>query len=264
MFFFDFTPFAMETRVSSLADFLGTLDSFDCEDFHSPHVFSTICEDVAKGLKFFHDKHIAHRDLKPANILVSNQHYCDLSARDIQTAWEQCPVTCKLADFGESRSREIQTNTVLQSQTSHVNRGTPVYTAPEILVGATRLAVATTEDLKRADIWALGMTLFVLLNPCSKYPYFSRGQTALEALENLFHARKAPTEPLKYQEKHATNWYTIQGILHKCIRFDPEARPKIDGVIAMVNQAPSVSSLQMHLKVSKTFLLHGRWGMLGD
>lgn len=255
--FFDFTPFGMETRVSSLADFLGTLDSFDCKDFDSPHVFSTICEDVAKGLKFLHDKDIAHRDLKDANILVSNQHYCDLDARDIQTAWEQCPVICKLADFGESRSRVIQTNTVLQSQTSRVNRGTPVYMAPEILVGATRLAVATTEDFKRADIWALGMSLFVLLNPCSKYPYFqevqdalSRGQTALEALENLFHARKAPTEPLKYQEKHATDWYTIQGILHKCIRFDPEARPNIDDVIAMVNQTPSVSSLQMHLKVA--------------
>ena len=133
--FFDFTPFAMETRVSSLADFLGMLDSFDCEDFDSPHV-RTICEDVAKGLKFLHDEDIAHRDLKPANILVSNQHYSDLSAWDIQTAWEQCPVICKLADYGESCSREIQTNTILQSQTSRVNRGTPVYMAPEILVGS--------------------------------------------------------------------------------------------------------------------------------
>lgn len=209
MFFFDFTPFAMETRVSSLADFLGMLDSFDCEDFDSPHV-RTICEDVAKGLKFLRDKDIAHRDLKPANILVSNQHYSDLSAWDIQTAWEQCPVICKLADYGESCSREIQTNTILQSQTSRVNRGTPVYMAPEILVGATHLAVATTEDLKRADIWALGMTLFVLLTPCSKYPYFhevqdalSRGQTTLEALENLFHARKAPTKRSKRSTKRS-------------------------------------------------------------
>ena len=109
---------------------------------------------------------------------ISNQHYCHLREQEIEQAWLCCPLICKLADFGESRSSEVQTNSVLNSQTSRVNRGTPVYMAPEILVGMTRLTVATIEDMKRADTWALGMTLFVLLNPSVKYPYHRELQLA--------------------------------------------------------------------------------------
>lgn len=71
--YFDFKPFGMETVVSSLADFVNTLDTFDCEGFDGPHVFSTICKDIVTGLQCLHGIAVCHRDLKPANILVSNQ-----------------------------------------------------------------------------------------------------------------------------------------------------------------------------------------------
>ena len=48
--YFDFTPFGMEAVVSSFVDFVNTLDSFDCEGFDGPHVFSTICKDIVTGL----------------------------------------------------------------------------------------------------------------------------------------------------------------------------------------------------------------------
>ena len=70
---------------------------------------------------------IAHRDMKPANVLVDNSHYRDLSEAAIEKAWMESPLVCKLADFGESRSREIHTRTAFSSQTSNVQRGTPVY-----------------------------------------------------------------------------------------------------------------------------------------
>ena len=44
--------------------------------------------------------------------------------------------------------------------------------APEMLIEAIGLLLASGEDLKRADILSLGTTLFVLLNPSVKYPYF--------------------------------------------------------------------------------------------
>ena len=89
-------------------------------------------------------------------------------------------MVCKLADFGESRSSEVQTKSILNSQTLRVNRGTPVYQAPEFLVGKTRLSVATIEDMKRADVWALGISLFVLLNPSVKYPYHKEIERAMD------------------------------------------------------------------------------------
>ena len=68
---------------------------------------------------------------------------------------------------------------------------------PEMLIKAIRLPLASGEDLKRADIWSLGMTLFVLLNPCVRYPYFDEiqaalreGKTPLQALEDFFITRK--------------------------------------------------------------------------
>ena len=145
--YFDFQPFGINLKVSSLAEFVATLDSFNCEGCDSPHIFSGICKDIATGLQYLHNNDIAHRDLKPVNVLVINQHYCKLSRVKIGKAWKECPVVCKLTDFGESRSREVHTQSILKSQTNCVNHGTPVYMAPEILVDATRLAVATIEDM---------------------------------------------------------------------------------------------------------------------
>ncbi|CAH3190164.1 unnamed protein product, partial [Porites evermanni] len=226
--YFDFMPFGMNSKVSSLSGFLATLNDYDCAGFDDPRIFLGICKDIATGLQYLHHKNVAHRDLKPANVLVSNQHYCQLSKEEIGKVWIECPMVCKLADFGESRSSEVQTKSILNSQTLRVNRGTPVYQAPEFLVGKTRLSVATIEDMKRADVWALGMSLFAILAD-----------------------KKLPIEPLKYQHKHATDWYNIHRIYMECIQFSPENRPKIDQVVQMINQVPSESSMDIHLKVSQ-------------
>ena len=130
--------------------------------------------------------------------------------------------------------------------------------APELLVGESRLAVATFDDLKRADIWALGMTLMVLLNPCCKYPYSeelqgatSKGQSKLQCLEVLLRRKQLPREPLKYQHKHATHWYAIQNISKACTTFEPKDRPSASEILAMINKDSSASSMDLHLKVSQ-------------
>lgn len=98
-------------------------------------------------------------------MLVSNQHYRDLSGDELERAWEERPIVCKLADLGEGHSVEVQTNTVLKSQTQSVNHGTPVYMAPEAFVKAIRLPSVNFEDLRRVDIWALGMLFYTMVNP---------------------------------------------------------------------------------------------------
>ena len=64
------------------------------------------------ALQYIHDHHIIHRDLKPENILVSN-------AFDI----------IYLSDFGLAKS--LYTS----SQYAYTQCGTPVYSAPEVLLG---------------------------------------------------------------------------------------------------------------------------------
>ena len=57
------------------------------------------------------------RDLKPANALVSNQHHSGFAGGELERAWNEHAITSKLADFGESRYKDIQTNTILNSHT---------------------------------------------------------------------------------------------------------------------------------------------------
>ena len=84
--------------------------------------------------------------------------------------YQSRPVACKLADFGESRSLLIQTQTMLASKTN-VDRGTLIYMAPELLLKELALSTASIDDLTLANIWALGMIFFTMINPSLKSPY---------------------------------------------------------------------------------------------
>lgn len=97
-----------------------------------------------------HNRDIVHRDLKTPNILVNNG-----------SNWTRDPVLVKLTDFGESRSKLVQTQTVVQTLTSETYCGTPIFMAPEILVAKydndlNRNPMSLSE-LQATDIWSLAM-----------------------------------------------------------------------------------------------------------
>lgn len=111
-----------------------------------------------------------HRDLKTANILVSNQMYCDMADEgDLREAWNREPIICKLVDFGENRRDLNQTATVCSTQTTNIDRGTPVYMAPELL--SANVTSLSLDQLKACNIWSYGMVLFMLLIPDLQFPY---------------------------------------------------------------------------------------------
>jgi serine/threonine protein kinase len=72
---------------------------------------------------------------------------------ELAAAFNVEPIACKLTDFGESRSEQIQTQLMANTRTSNVDRGTPSFMAPEIHT----LREVGAEDLKRIDMWAYGM-----------------------------------------------------------------------------------------------------------
>ena len=130
---FNFQPFGVAKSVCSLEDFVHFVDDeFDFASFAD--LLPTCAKDVVAGLKYLHSKNIAHRDLKPGNILVSNQHYSSktLNEDEFAEAYDECPVVCKMADFGLSRSLDLQTKSFFMSKTESVSLGTPAYMAPEI------------------------------------------------------------------------------------------------------------------------------------
>ena len=171
---FDFGPLGVPSmKCSSLSEFLSFVNNFQMKTLET---FATkIAKDVTNGLLSLHKVGIVHRDLKPSNILVSNQHYCKLhDGKEKSAKMNSCPIvfTCdKLTDFGESRSHALQTQTILQTSTSNLQRGTLPFMAPEQYQGKYLKLSANHGDLLLMDIWQLGMTFFRLLNPDLQAPF---------------------------------------------------------------------------------------------
>jgi len=92
---------------------------------------------IVEGVQYLHDKDICHRDLKLLNIVL----------KDIEHP--------KIIDFGFARKGA--------EQNFDGGTGTTAYMAPELLVTNNK------KKASKADVWALGVTLYYLLS--GKYPF---------------------------------------------------------------------------------------------
>lgn len=111
-------------------------------------------QQLASSMRYLRSHNIAHMDLKPQNILISGVLLINLyNSLNSFSTWQN--IVLKIADFGFSQylSNEQQSQSV---------RGSPLYMAPEVLLGQQYDA--------RVDLWSLGIIMYECLFGRPPYP----------------------------------------------------------------------------------------------
>ncbi|HEY8038380.1 MAG TPA: serine/threonine-protein kinase [Polyangiaceae bacterium] len=150
---------------------------------------------ATKPLVELHDAGIVHRDVKPSNLFLAR----DADGKD----------RIKLLDFGVAAFQQPVHRGESSLTLSEVVVGTPRYMAPEQVVAARNVDA-------RADVWALGVTLYELL---AGTPPFD-GQTVLAVLNQI-----EQQEPRGLAAARPGVPEELAGVVHRCLAKDPAGRP---------------------------------------
>jgi serine/threonine protein kinase len=151
------------------------------------------CQLIA-SLAFLHANGIAHRDLKPSNVLLDGDQ------------------NIKLGDFGFSR--RVDGDSLMRTPC-----GSPFYVAPEILLG-------NDYNGFKADIWSLGIILYVL--ETGRTPWTAQSNIMLfqQITNGVYHL------PLALESG-------IASVISACLQVDPGRRPTAFDLMASVfSQGP--------------------------
>jgi serine/threonine protein kinase/formylglycine-generating enzyme required for sulfatase activity len=157
-------------------------------------------QQAALGLHHAHESGLVHRDIKPSNILVG---------RDGRTV--------KLVDLGLARLHEAAGEGLNRVTLDGFVIGTPDFLAPEQARNPAGVDI-------RADVYALGATLFYLLT--AKVPF-----DGANATEKLLKHCTDPPPPLRPLRPDAPP--PVEQIVHWCLAKRPEDRPQTPLQLAM-------------------------------
>ncbi|MGD0527528.1 MAG: serine/threonine-protein kinase, partial [Polyangiaceae bacterium] len=160
---------------------------------------------ATKPLAQMHEEGIVHRDVKPSNLFLAR----DADGKE----------RIKLLDFGVAAFQQpVFQPPVVQPAgaradssltLSEVVVGTPRYMAPEQVKASKQVDA-------RADVWALGVTLYELL---AGTPPFD-GQTVLAVLNQI-----ERQEPKRLSEVRPEIPAALADVVHACLAKDPGGRP---------------------------------------
>jgi serine/threonine protein kinase len=176
-------------------ELVSYLSDFEATD---PAVRRRIFMQLCSAMNYLHCHGIVHRDLKPHNILLDEN------------------LNVKLCDFGFSRHTEP--DALLTTPC-----GSPDYVAPEVLLGK-------PYDGMKADIWSLGVVLFVI--ETGRIPWTATNNVVLfHQISNALYE-----VPVTVDED-------LAGIINDCLNLDPARRSTAGELVATLTGRPRAASL---------------------
>ena len=129
---------------------------------------------LAKAIADFHEAGFVHSDLKPPNIFLSDRNASII----------------RLGDFGQSIKAKSAKDQQSATYMSATIRGTPVYSAPEMLVVPSWTDCFTLKDAmvvatsRKTDMYAFGVICWEVLCKKNKRPYYDNTFSAEAVVEN--------------------------------------------------------------------------------
>lgn len=151
----------------------NTHNNIEYSYMHNSDSYANIMYKLAEGLHFIHSNNVVHRDIKPANVLINSQG------------------GIKIIDFGLSETKS-------NYRVSSNPKGTPLHMSPQIIDH--RL---TYNDYIKADIWALGILYYKLIN--GKYPYIA--QNFEEYTSVIKNKRILSNHKKSTSTKYSNSWF---------------------------------------------------------
>lgn len=137
---------------------------------------------IIDALAFMHSKGIAHCDIKLSNILID--------------AYDRV----KICDFGLSHYIKED------AESDRRIRGTLNYMAPEVILGVEYCPF-------KADVWALGVTLYALIS--NQFPFTGKDHHSMLREIKLGYVRIY------------SNFGPLAGIVDQCLKLEPSERPSL-------------------------------------
>jgi hypothetical protein len=150
----------------------------------SPTEVELVGDQLLAALSCLHAAGVVHRDVKPSNVLVPE------------------PRRFLLGDLGLVRQPDLASDLTVTT----TGLGTPRYVAPEVLHGAPHSPAS--------DLYALGVTLYVLLSGTSPFPETSMG--------SLVRAKSAPPPAIRRLRPDTPRW--MHAFVTRLLEPDPGDR----------------------------------------
>lgn len=144
--------------------------------------------DILNGLEYLHSMRVSHRDIKPENLLLDSSD------------------NVKLSDFGVSTMHEGEDDTV------KVTAGTPAFLSPEACNGEKHSG-------KMADIWAVGVTLFI----------FTYGHLPFTGESYMQMYKSIQNDPLVFPEDTPEKTVSpeLKNLIKRMLEKDPKNRIRL-------------------------------------